>query len=231
MNFAGKHAIVTGGSRGIGRAIAAALAERGARISVISRSAPVVTPRVPGYVAQADVSIEEQVRRAFDECRRVNGPVDILVNNAGVAESSPLVRTTLETWNRTIGTNLTGTFLCTREALADMLAARWGRIVNVASTAGLSGAAYISAYCASKHGVVGLTRALAAELRAGEVTVNAICPGYVEGELFERTIANVTAKTGREPREVRAALSAMNPQGRVATVEEVAAAVEALIDS
>ncbi|MBV9264482.1 MAG: SDR family NAD(P)-dependent oxidoreductase, partial [Candidatus Eremiobacteraeota bacterium] len=231
MNFAGKHAIVTGGSRGIGRAIAAALAERGARISVISRSAPVVTPSVPGYVAQADVSIEEQVRRAFDECRRVNGPVDILVNNAGVAESSPLVRTTLETWNRTIGTNLTGTFLCTREALADMLAARWGRIVNVASTAGLSGAAYISAYCASKHGVVGLTRALAAELRAGEVTVNAICPGYVEGELFERTIANVTAKTGREPREVRAALSAMNPQGRVATVEEVAAAVEALIDS
>lgn len=230
MNLTGKHAVVTGGSRGIGRAIAAMLAGRGARVSVISRSAPGVTPS-SSHVAQADVSSEEQVRRAFDECRGVNGPVDILINNAGIAESAPLARTALEMWNRTIGTNLTGTFLCTREGLRDMLAARWGRIVNVASTAGLNGAAYISAYCASKHGVVGLTRALAAELGDGEVTVNAICPGYVEGELLERTISNVTAKTGREPDDVRMTLAAMNPRGRMATVEEVATAVEALIAS
>ncbi len=229
MNLAGKHAIVTGGGRGMGRAIVDILADGGARVSIVSRSID-GSQLAPFFAASADVSSEEQVRKAFDECRNANGPIEVLINNAGIAESAPLARTTLAMWNRILNTNLTGTFLCTREALQDMLAADWGRIVNVASTAGLSGAAYISAYCASKHGVVGLTRALAAELRDRRITVNAICPGYVEGEMLERTIADVVAKTGKKPDDTRAQLAAMNPHGRIATVREVVSGIEELIE-
>lgn len=223
MNVAGKHALVTGGTRGIGLAIATLLAQRGARVSVVSRS--------PGVTAQADVTDEAQVKRAFGHCRETNGPIAILVNNSGIAESAPVARTDLAMWNRIVATNLTGTFLCTREVLGEMIEAGWGRIVNIASTAGLMGAPYIAAYTASKHGVVGFTRALAAELDGSGVTANAVCPGYTETGMMQRAVANITAKTRRSEAEARELMARGNPEGRIATVEEVAEAVLGLIEA
>jgi NAD(P)-dependent dehydrogenase (short-subunit alcohol dehydrogenase family) len=229
LNLAGKHAIVTGGARGIGHAAATLLAQQGARVSVVSRS--VVPGEVePFFGAQADVTDEEQIRRAFDACRKVNGAIAILVNNSGVAESARVTRTSRGMWDRTVATNLTGTFLCTREALQDMTAAGWGRIVNVASTAGLAGAPYIAAYCASKHGVVGFTRAVAAEFAATQITINAVCPGYTETDMLSQTIANIAEKTGRTEAAARELLASGNPEGRIATAQEVAAAILELIN-
>jgi NAD(P)-dependent dehydrogenase (short-subunit alcohol dehydrogenase family) len=229
MNLHGKHAIVTGGARGIGRAAATLLAQQGARVSVVSRS--VVPADVePFFGARADVTDEAQIRRAFDACRKANGPIAILVNNSGIAESAPVTRTQRAMWDRILTTNLTGTFLCTREALQDMTAAGWGRIVNVASTAGLVGAPYIAAYCASKHGVVGFTRAVAAEFAAAAITVNAVCPGYTESDMFYRTIANIADKTGRSAAATRELLASSNPEGRIASAQEVADAILELIN-
>jgi NAD(P)-dependent dehydrogenase (short-subunit alcohol dehydrogenase family) len=215
VSVAGKHAVVTGGARGIGRAVAELLARHGARVSIVSRSAE----------TRADVTDETQVREAFEKCREANGPIGILVNNAGIAESAPVTRTDRAMWDRIVGINLTGTFLCTREALPDMLAAGWGRIVNVASIAGLEGAPYISAYCASKHGVVGFTKALAAEFAGKGITANAVCPGYTDTEMLGRTLANIVAKTGRSQDRTRELLASGNPGGRIATPDEVAQAV------
>ena len=219
MSIAGKHALVTGGARGIGRAAAELLAGQGARVSIVSRSAG----------TRADVTDEAQVREAFEKCRAANGPIAILVNNAGIAESAPVTRTDRALWDRIIAINLTGTFLCTREALSDMLAAGWGRIVNVASIAGLEGAPYIAAYCASKHGVVGFTKAVAAEYADKGITANAVCPGYTETEMFGRTLANITAKTGRSETATRELLARGNPAGRIATAAEVADAIVDLV--
>lgn len=230
MNVAGRHAVVTGGARGIGLAAATLFADRGARVSIVSRS--VVPEEVaPFFAATADVTDEEQVRGAFALCRETNGPIAILVNNSGIAESATVIRTSLEMWNRIIATNLTGTFLCTREVLPDMIGVRWGRIVNVASTAGLVGAPYISAYCASKHGVVGFTRAIAQEFADAGITANAVCPGYTETEMMQRAIANITAKTGRGEEAARELLAQGNPEGRIATAEEVAHGILQLIES
>ncbi len=230
--LADRHAAVTGGGRGIGAAIAAALAAEGARVSVLGRDAARLAARVEALGGSArahavaiDVTDEASVKAAFAALRTRFGGIDILVNNAGQAESAPLAKTDLARWQRMLAVNLTGTFLCTREALPEMLARGSGRIVNVASTAGLVGYAYVAAYCAAKHGVVGLTRAAALECAKAGVTVNAVCPGYTETDMVGDAVANIVAKTGKTESAARAALVARNPQGRMVQPAEVAAAV------
>jgi 2-hydroxycyclohexanecarboxyl-CoA dehydrogenase len=230
QGMAGRHALVTGGARGIGAAITRMLVAEGARITVLGRDAA----RLAAFAAEApaqlhpvaaDVTDEVQVDAAFSAARARFGPVAILVNNAGQAESAPFLKTGRALWDRMLAVNLTGAFLCSQAALPDMLAGGWGRIVTVASTAGLTGYPYVAAYCAAKHGVVGLTRALAAEVARRGVTVNAVCPGYTESDLLEASVANVVARTGRTPEDARAALAAGNPQGRILDPREVADAV------
>ncbi|WP_337867497.1 SDR family NAD(P)-dependent oxidoreductase [Meiothermus sp.] len=228
--LAGKHAVVTGGGRGIGAAIAVALAGAGADITLMGRSrAPLEmqaqTLRTRIHIETCDVSDPDDVRRAFQGASAVLGDVAILVNNAGQAESRPFGKTDLTLWRTMIEVNLTGTFLCTQAALPGMLAAGWGRIVNIASTAGLRGYPYVSAYCAAKHGVIGLTRALALELARKNITVNAVCPGYTQTGLLEASLATIAQKTGRSAAEARAELVRHNPQGRLVEPEEVAQAV------
>jgi NAD(P)-dependent dehydrogenase (short-subunit alcohol dehydrogenase family) len=226
----GRHAVVTGAARGIGAAIARALAAEGARLTLLGRNQPALAqlaadlPGVHG-VAVADVSNAAQVQEAFMQARAACGPIGILVNNAGQAESAPFARHSLELWNRMLAVNLTGTFLCTQAALPDMLAAGRGRIVNIASTAGLRGYAYVNAYCAAKHGVIGLTRSLALEVARHGITVNAVCPGYTDTEIVRASIANVVATTGRSEEEARAEFTRVNPQQRLVQTVEVADAV------
>lgn len=231
FEIAGSHAVVTGGGRGIGLAIARALVRAGARVSIVSRTPERERGDDAFFRASANVGINAQVAVAFNSCRAAHGPISILVNNAGIAASAPLLRTNLGMWKRMLGTNLTGTFLCTRAALPDMLAAKSGRILNVASTAGLSGGAYISAYCASKHGVVGFTRAIAAELHSKGITANALCPGYAETEMLDLAIANIVERTGATVDAARARLASENPLGRIAELDEIAAAAIDLIAS
>ncbi|MFN3392486.1 MAG: SDR family NAD(P)-dependent oxidoreductase [Meiothermus ruber] len=228
--LAGKHAVVTGGGRGIGAAIATALAGAGARLTLLGRSRAQLEAQARKlatevHVETCDVTDPAQVQQAFEGASRALGNVDILVNNAGQAESRPFGKTDLRLWRTMIEVNLTGTFLCTQAALPGMLAAGWGRIVNIASTAGLRGYPYVSAYCAAKHGVIGLTRALALELARKNITVNAVCPGFTQTELLEASLAAIVQKTGRSAAEARAELVRHNPQGRLVEPEEVAQAV------
>jgi NAD(P)-dependent dehydrogenase (short-subunit alcohol dehydrogenase family) len=230
--LAGQHAVVTGGGRGIGAAIARALAREGATVSVLGRDAARLAAQVAALGGEAkaqaasiDVTDEASVRGAFATVRGRFGRVDILVNNAGQAESAPLAKSDLALWQRMLAVNLTGTFLCTREVLGEMTKRGAGRIVNVASTAGLVGYAYVSAYCAAKHGVVGLTRSAALETAKTGVTVNAVCPGYTETDIVQDAVANIAAKTGKSEAEARAALVVRNPQGRMIQPDEVASAV------
>ena len=230
--LSGRHALVTGASRGIGAEIAAALAAEGARLSLVGRDAA----RLATMAAQlggsdravaivADVTEAAPVNDAFATARRQFGPVHILVNNAGQAASAKFTDTDEALWNRLIGVNLTGTYLCTRQAVPDMLQAGFGRIVNIASIAGLRGAAYVSAYVASKHGVIGLTRALALEYATRNITVNAVCPGYTDTDMVKQAVDNIRAKTGRGESEVLAAITASNPQRRLIAPAEVSNAV------
>jgi len=224
--------LITGGGRGIGRAIAFAFAREGARIAVLARTAEQIE-RVATEIAsecgvetmhaECDVSIKESVEHAFLTARERFGRLDILVNNAGIAESAPLVRTSDEMWERHINTNLNGTFFCSRAALPFMIEHGWGRIINIASIAGKTGAPYISAYTASKHGVIGLTRSVALEVATRGITVNAICPGYVETDMATQAIENIKAKTAKTAEEALDILERMSPQNRLITPEEVAA--------
>jgi NAD(P)-dependent dehydrogenase (short-subunit alcohol dehydrogenase family) len=230
--LSGRHALVTGASRGIGAAIAAALAADGVRLSLVGRDATrlaAVSAQLGGadraVPVVADITQASSVREAFATARRQLGPVHILVNNAGQAASAKFTDTDETLWNRLLGVNLTGTYLCTREAIADMLQAGFGRVVNIASIAGLRGAAYISAYVASKHAVIGLTRALALEYATRNITVNAVCPGYADTDLVRQAIDNIKAKTGRSETDALAALVATNPQRRLIAPAEVSNAV------
>ena len=226
-NLQSRHAVVTGGGQGIGAAIARLLVAQGANVTVLGRKLETVQALAAEqpdrlHAVSADVADAEQVQAAFAEARQRFGPITILINNAGQASSAPFIKTDLALWNQMLAVNLTGTMLCTQAAVPDMLAAQWGRVVNIASTAGLSGYAYVAAYCAAKHGVVGLTRALALEFAKKGVTVNAVCPGYTETDIVRNSIANVMAKTGRTEEQVRAEFTAGNPQGRLVQADEVA---------
>jgi len=224
-----KIALITGGGRGIGRAIALAFARQGATVAVSARTKEQVDAVAKEIGANAvalvcDVADPDSVNTMFSRAQQAlgRGP-DILVNNAGIAESATLVNTDDELWHRHLNTNLSGTFYCTRAALPSMIQKRWGRIINVASIAGKTGAPYISAYAASKHGVLGLTRSVAHEVATVGITANAICPGYVDTEMVSRGIEKIKSRTGRSEEEALETLKNMSPQHRLVTVEEVAA--------
>jgi len=233
QGFADKHAVVTGGGSGIGAAIASALAAGGARVTLVGRNRDKLETRRKALeeaghkiaVTTADVSDPGSVEAGFAEAAARFGPPAILVNNAGIAPSAPFLKTDLETWNHVLAVDLTGVYLCTQQVLGPMLEAGDGRIVNVASTAGLTGFGYVTAYCAAKHGLIGLTRSLAIEVARKGVTVNAVCPGFTDTEIVAESIRNIVAKTGKSEQEAEAALTAHNPQGRLIQPEEVAEAV------
>ena len=226
------HAVVTGGGSGIGAAIAQALVDAGARVTLMGRDeTKLEAQRVqlssghPVRCVSVDVTHPDAVDEAFAKARDALGPVDILINNAGQAQAAPFAKTGLDLWQRMLDVNLTGVFLCTQAALPAMVERRFGRVVNIASTAGQIGYPYVAAYCAAKHGVIGLTRSLALETVTTGVTVNAVCPGYTETPLLQTSLAQVVAKTGRREDDARAALQRANPQKRFIAPDEVAHAV------
>jgi 3-hydroxybutyrate dehydrogenase len=233
MKLENRIALITGGGRGIGRAIALAFASEGAQVAVAARSFEQVE-QVAGEIAAkfsttaspmvCDVSEIASVDKLFKDFDEIfgRGP-DILVNNAGIAESAPLTKTTNELWQRHLAINLSGTFYCTRAALPQMIARGWGRVINIASIAGKTGAPYIAAYSASKHGVLGLTRSVALEVALKGITVNAICPGYVDTEMTTRGIENITKKTGLSADQALESIRKLSPQNRIIEPEEVAA--------
>lgn len=227
---AGRHVVVTGGSRGIGAAIAHRLASDGFRVTMLARS--IETARALAaddsehlHAVAADVTNDAEVDAAFKDAVARFGAIQVLVNSAGQAQSAPFSKMDLDLWQRMLDVNLTGTMRCTQAVLPAMLESGWGRVVNIASTAGLVGYRYVAAYCASKHGVIGLTRALALELARSGVTVNAVCPGYTDTEIMRAGIRNVVEKTGRSEADAKAAFVRSNPQGRLVQPDEVADAV------
>ncbi|MBW3535000.1 MAG: SDR family oxidoreductase [Gemmatimonadetes bacterium] len=235
-DLAGRVALVTGGGRGIGAAVARALADAGASVAVAARTGAEVETvaeelRASGVRAAAvvaDVTDEASVAAMLREVDAELGAVDVLVNNAGTATAAPVHRLTLADWNRLLAVNATGVFLCTREALPGMRRRGWGRVVTVASVAGLHGDRYISAYAASKHAVLGFTRSVALEVAGEGVTVNAVCPGYVDTPLTLRSAERIAERTGRTVDDGLAWMAARSPLGRLIRPGEVAHAVVSL---
>ena len=227
--LAGLHALVTGGGTGIGAAIAQTIAAAGATVTIVGRRAEVLDAVAAGHPrivsVAGDITDPRGVGTIVAAARERSGPVSILVNNAGAAESAAFERIDLEHWRRMMAINLDAVFMMTQALMPDLRAAATGRIVTVASTAGVKGYAFTAAYTAAKHGAVGLTRALAVELAKTRITVNAVCPGFTDTPIAERSIANIVAKTGRDADAARANLAAFNPQGRLIDPQEIADAV------
>ena len=238
-SLSGRGAVITGGGRGIGAAVAAALSERGVRVVVSARStdqieATAAKLRADGAEAHAvpcDVADAKEVAKLAKRAQELVGPVEILINNAGFAPSAPLRAIELADWQRVFAVNVTGTMLCTQAFAPQMFEQGWGRVVNIASIAGRVGAPYISAYAASKHAMVGLTRALGAEFAKSGVTVNAVCPGYVDTPMTELSVARIMEKTGMAEDKVRDHLTEASPQGRLMEPSEVAYLVACLCES
>jgi len=221
----GRHALVTGGGTGIGAAAAAHLHAAGARITVTGRRLEplqAVAGRVGGTAVQCDVTDRDRIAAAFDEARAANGPIELLIVNAGIAESAPFHKMTRDSWDRIIGTNLTAAFDCTQAAIGDLLKSDNGRLVFVASVASLRGVPYAAHYAASKHGLLGLSRSLAAEYAKTNLTVNAVCPGYVDTPMTDQSIARVSAITGRSEEDSRGAITNMNASGRLVDPDGIA---------
>ncbi len=235
----GRVALVTGGGRGIGRAIALTLARAGAHVAVAARTVQeieAVAAEVAGLGRRTlflplDVSDREQLARVPEQVTRALGAIEILVNNAGIHASGPVVRLDDATWDAVLATDLTGPFLLCRACLPAMIEARWGRIINVASIAGKIGLKYGAAYSAAKHGLIGLTRSLAAEGARHGITANAICPSWTETQMFDDAVATVARATGRALADAREALLSSSPLGRPATADEVADAALLLASS
>ena len=228
ISFADQHVVITGGGSGIGAAIAKVLSEAGSRVTLMGRNADKLQDKAVELSMEfqvADVTDRDSVTTAFAAAAKQNGTVTILVNNAGAAASAPFGKMDDELWDSMIAVNLTGAYNCTRAVVNAMAELGSGRIVNIASTAALKGYAYVSAYCAAKHGVVGLTRALALEYARKGVTINAVCPGYTNTEIVAQAIDKIVAATGRSHDEALAELVKVNPQQRLVEPEEVAATV------
>jgi NAD(P)-dependent dehydrogenase (short-subunit alcohol dehydrogenase family) len=221
-----KHAVVTGGGTGIGSAIANALADAGVKVTVMGRrSEPLETVCAGRDNMQAvccDVTDGDSVTRAFDKATDTFGVIHILVNNAGAAPTVPFHKMAFEEWRQVMSLNLDGVFRCIQAVLPGMLEQGWGRVINIASTAAHKGYAYVSAYTAAKHGVLGLTRALALETATKGITVNAVCPGYTDTDIIRDSVKNIVAKTGRSEAEALAQFTDTNPQGRLIQPDEVA---------
>ncbi|HZU52209.1 MAG TPA: SDR family NAD(P)-dependent oxidoreductase [Sphingomicrobium sp.] len=223
--LAGRHALITGGGTGIGAATAKLLAAAGAKLSLLGRRIEplrTIAATCGGIAVSCDVTDPDQVRAAFDQARTANGPIELMVANAGIAQSAPFHKMKRESWNDVIGTNLTAAFDCAREAIADLLASESGRLVFVASVASLRGVPYAAHYAASKHGLLGLMRSLAAEYAKTRLTVNAVCPGYVDTPMTDLSVARVSQITGRSEADARSAITSINASGRLVDPQAIA---------